>query len=137
MKLFLKLNGETLGYSLASEIKTDPPMGCGEGNFYPSPAYVAVEELFRRKTLASGITGKDDPSAMAQVQKEIERLPLSLVTEDEQALELLGLGIIDVREEMPDIPLMLEIIGLGYPIFERIFPGQYAAYENSFKTRNR
>jgi len=111
MKLFLKLDGETLGHSLASEIKTDPPMGCGEGNFYPTLAYAIVEKLFRRKTLASGIVGKADPVAMAHAQVEIKRFLLSLVTEDGETLEPIGLGIIDVREEMSEIPLMLEILG--------------------------
>jgi hypothetical protein len=132
MQLFLKCLGEILGHSLTSEIKTDPPMGAGEGPFYPTSFYAPYEQLFRQKTLACGFGGKVDLVACETLFKKIKDLKLTIETEDGNILDLSGATITDVRKELPTEQLILEFVYLHHEQFERIFPGHHAAYVASF-----
>ena len=133
VKVVLKASQVILGYVEASEARTDPAMGCGEATFHPTDSYSAVEDLFRRKTLSSGILGPRDETKLEAVAVALSAFQLALETEDGQSLAVVGFTVSDYRLELPDEPLTFEFWGMQHEQFGYVFPGAYEAYEAAHK----
>ena len=92
----------------------DPPMGVASGKFLPLPAYSAVQPQC--------IANRDLPQA---------HLELSIMCPSgEQLPAEQGVVILDYSAELGEIEV--HAAGIGYPLYEQLFPQQVAAYANQF-----
>jgi hypothetical protein len=95
----------------------DPPMGVAFGKFKPLPAYENVRT-----------------QCVALREKSQERLSLSVVQPNGQPLPAtLGVAILDYSNELGPTEIEVHALGIGYPLYEQLFPNQVAAYANQFK----
>ena len=133
MKIVLRTPEVILGYAEASEARTDPPMGCGEVTLFTTDAYSCVADLFRQKTLNSGILGPRDEAKICIADESLSTFHLSLEMEDGAPISVAGFTVSDYREELPDEPLTLEFYGMHYKHFSILFPGHYESYEQAFR----
>jgi hypothetical protein len=93
----------------------DPPMGVAFGKFLPLASYEAVQ--------GRCIAFRD----MSQ-----EHLPLSVTQPDGQLIPALGVSILDFSIELGASEIEAHVIGIGYPLYEELFPNQVAAYAKQF-----
>jgi hypothetical protein len=92
----------------------DPPMGVASGKFLPLPAYSAVQ--------SQCITSRDLPQA---------HLELSIIRPSGELLPAVhGVAILDYSVEIGEIEV--HAVGIGYPLYEQLFPQQVAAYAKQF-----
>lgn len=106
-------DGALIGYSALES--GDPPMGVAFGKFLPLPEYGAVQA----RCIAS--------RGMSQ-----EHLPLSATQSDGQLLPALGISILDCSIELGASEIEVELVGIGYPLYEQLFPNQLSAYAKQF-----
>lgn len=98
-------NSTPIGYS---ELEGgDPPMGTSVGRFLPLPSYQEVQPLL----VAARLTSQD-------------HLALTVQTTDAQG----GTQIVDFSSELGSEGIELHVCGVGYPLYEELFPGRHAAY---------
>ena len=108
--------GETLiGYSALES--GDPPMGVASGKFMPLAAYEAIR--------AQCIASRD----MSQ-----KHLAFSIVQPNGLPLPVtLGISVLDYSAELGPTEIEVHAIGIGYPLYEQLFPAQVAAYAKQFE----
>jgi hypothetical protein len=118
MSLFEVFAGGILvGYS---ELESgDPPMGVAAGKLSPSPAYRTIQ-----------------PSVVAAREGSQADLALAVRTADGQ--ELPGQGgvqILDYSAELGAEGIQVHVLGIGYPLYEELFPQHVAAYRSQFSSK--
>jgi hypothetical protein len=101
-----------VGYSALEN--GDPPMGVACGTFTPLPAYSEIQS----RCIASR------ESSQAHLALSITR-PTGEVLPAE-----LGVAILDYSVELGEIEV--HAVGIGYPLYEELFPKQVAAYAKQF-----
>lgn len=111
------LNSTAIGYS---ELEGgDPPMGVAIGKFFPLPSYQEAQ-----------------PSVIAARDDSQDHLALTVRTIDGQLLPAQGgVQIVDYSPELGAEGIELHVPGIGYPLYEELFPGRHAAYVDSFSKR--
>jgi len=95
----------------------DPPMGLAIGRFFPSPAYQQIQ-----------------PKVIAAIDSWQEHLSLT-VLDTESGLPLpaqAGVQVIDASAQLGPEGMEVHVMGIGYPLYEQLFPGRHAAYVASF-----
>ncbi|MGJ8532427.1 MAG: hypothetical protein ACSHYC_09630 [Alphaproteobacteria bacterium] len=112
-------DGKLIGHSALEG--GDPPMGCAEGRFFPNEKF----EEFQSRVLPEL---DDDP----QLRRWIG---LSVSTDGGVQIECIGVALFELdfgnyKE------LRVDAIGIGYPLYEELFPGRHAAYAASFDQSN-
>jgi hypothetical protein len=91
-------------------------MGVAGGRFLPLPAYEAIQ--------ARVVAARDTSQ---------EHLALSVRTIDGYAIQAQGgVQIIDFSSELGADVIEVHVCGIGYPLYEELFPGRHAAYVESF-----
>ena len=98
-----------------SELETgDPPMGVAIGRFYPLPAYVAIQA-----------------ACIAARNQSQEHLALSVRDSGGSVIPAQGgTAILDSSRELGEIEV--HVLGIGYPLYEELFPAHVAAYRKQF-----
>lgn len=117
MPRFEVLSGSTLvGHS---ELEAgDPPMGVAVGRFVPLPAYESIRSM-----------------VVASAEKDQSQLELSVRLAGGPVLPTQGgVQLIDFSAELGAEGLQVHALGIGYPLYQELFPMHVAAYENQFRT---
>jgi len=95
----------------------DAPMGCASGLFVPEPAYSEIRAYV--------------VSTFNTVQNELQ---LTVRTADGELLDPVGgIRISDLSAELGAEGLEIDVIGVGFPTYERLFPQHVHAYDEQFK----
>ena len=101
--------GETLiGHSALES--GDPPMGVASGKFFALPAYAFIQPQF--------IASRDLPQS--HLALTIVRPNGDLIPSEH------GVTILDYSAELGEIEV--HVVGIGYPLYEELFPNLAAAY---------
>lgn len=95
----------------------DPPMGVAIGRFFPQPEYETI-----RPAVAAAFSSSQDQLRLSVVDTETG-LPLPAEG---------GAQILDASDDVGPEGMEIHVLGIGYPLYEQLFPGRYAAYEASF-----
>ena len=108
-----------IGYS---ELETgDPPMGVASGKLLPLPAFEAIRPLF--------VGTLDCPSQTP--------FTLAVRTSDGRAIQAQGgVHVNDYSALFGHEYIEVEALGIGYPLYEELFPGRYAKYEAGFRKKS-
>lgn len=93
----------------------DAPMGVAFGAFEPAAGYEKVQEFCK--------ANRADQSS----------LQLSVKTESGQFIPCAGIGILDFSEEPALSCIEVNVLGIPYPLYEKLFPQHVQAYEQQFK----
>src|SRR5262245_39651029 len=118
----------------AELIPTDPPMGCASGPFYPNDDYKEIQPIIREHNLYDGTLGEVNEQKRTEAQAKIDALLLSVITEDGEALDpLSGVHIVDFSEELDEDPYQLDVLGLPFDIYDRLFPLAWQEYLDRVK----
>lgn len=132
MRCNLYANEELVGW--AELISTDPPMGCASGPFYPNDSYRKIQPIIREYHLFDGTLGEVNGEKRTEAQAKIDALRLSVITEDGEVLDPAGgIHIADFSEELDEDPYQLDVIGLPFDIYDRLFPLAWQEYLNNVK----
>lgn len=127
MRCKLYANGELIGW--AELISADPPMGCASGPFYPNDNYRKIQPIIREYNLYDGTLGEVNEQKRLKAQAKIDALRLSVITEDGEVLDpLSGVHIVDFSEELKEDPYQLDVLGLPFDIYDRLFPLAWQEY---------
>ncbi|QZI69985.1 hypothetical protein K5F93_27140 [Pseudomonas protegens] len=89
----------------------DPPMGVAWGQFIAAPAYAALQEQVR------ALTGGADQSSL---QLQVYHL--------DQPVPAMGVSLQDYSAECGAEAIEISVLGIGYPLYEQLFPHAVAAY---------
>ena len=117
---------------LAELAPADPPMGSASGSFYPNDDYKKIQPIIREHNLYDGTLGGVDEEKLLVAQAKIDALGLSVITEDGEALEPLnGVHIVDFSEELDEDPYQIDVLGLPFDSFDRLFPSAWQEYLDS------
>jgi len=132
MRCNLYANDVSVGW--ADLISTDPPMGCASGPFYPNDNYRKIQPIIREVHLYDGTLGEANGEKRMDAQDKIDALRLSVVTEDGETLDpLSGVHIVDFSEELDEDPYQLDVLGLPFDIYDRLFPLAWQEYLDRVK----
>jgi hypothetical protein len=103
-------NTTAIGYS---ELEYgDPPMGVALGRFFPLPGYEAIQ-----------------PRVVAARAGLQTHLALTVRTADGHSIPAQGgVQINDCSAELGPEGIEVAVLGIGYPLYEELFPGRYAQY---------
>lgn len=93
----------------------DPPMGVAFGEFIPEPGYAQIEHECK--------TNHQDQS----------KLGLMVRTPAGEAIPCVGVSILDYSSEGGDGFAEVNVLGIGYPLYEQLFPDHVRGYEQKFK----
>jgi hypothetical protein len=117
-------NGILVG---AAELSAgDPPMGVAFGAFLPDGAYKEIQPIVRENSI--GLPAVADTQERIERQAKYDALRLSVITEDGEVLEAVGIGIIDFSEELDTDPYLLEVVGIPSEVYRRLFPIGWQQY---------
>jgi len=106
-----------VGYSELE--RGDPPMGVAEGRFFPSPAYGTIQT-----------------AVVAAREGSQAHLTLVVRTADGRELPAQGgIRIIDYSAELGIEEIEIEVLGIGYPLYEELFPEHVVAYRSRFSEK--
>jgi hypothetical protein len=120
----------------AELIPADPPMGSAGGPFYPNDDYKKIQPVIREHHLHDGTLGEVNEQKLREAQDKINALRLSVITEDGEALDpLSGAHIVDYSEELDKDPYQLDVLGLPFDIYDRLFPLAWQEYLDRFKDK--
>ncbi|WP_177330325.1 hypothetical protein [Pseudomonas sp. PH1b] len=109
---FKVYQGSTLlGWSALES--ADPPMGVAFGQFIPAAAYAALQERVRALTAA----------AQVELQLQVHHL--------DQPVPAMGVSIQDYSAECGADAIEITVLGIGYPLYEQLFPHAVAAYQQA------
>jgi len=110
-------NMTAIGYS---ELESgDPPMGVATGRFLPLLAYEAIQ-----------------PMVIAARNSSQTHLALTVRTANGHAIPAQGgVRINDYSAELGSEDIDVEVLGIGYPLYEELFPGRHATYAAGFRKR--
>jgi len=132
MRCNLYANDELVGWTELTH--TDPPMGCASGPFYPNESYRRIQPIIREYNLYDGTLGEVNEQKRIEAQDKIDALRLSVVTEDGETLDpLSGVHIVDFSEELVEDPYQLDVLGLPFDIYDRLFPLAWQEYLDGSK----
>jgi len=121
----------------AELIPADPPMGSASGPFYPNENYQRIQPIIREHNLYDGTLGEVNEQKLWEAQAKINALRLSVITEDGEALDpLSGVNIVDFSEELDEDPYQLDVLGLPFDIFDRLFPSAWQEYLDKGKEQD-
>ena len=96
---------------------SDPPMGTVGGRFFPLPAYESIQPMI--------VAARDHSQA---------HLALTVRTADGRLIPAQGgVQILDYSAELGADGIEVHVYGIGYPLYEELFPGRHAAYVEGFK----
>lgn len=96
----------------------DPPMGCADGRFLPSPHYTSIQAA----VVSSG--GSEQSALHLSVR----------LAETGEVLELVGgVSLLDFSAELGADEMEVSALGLAYPRYGELFPHHVAAYDAMFK----
>ena len=128
-------NGMLVG---SAELRpADPPMGCASGPFYPNDNYQKIQPIIRGHNLYDGTLGEVNEQKRIEAQDKIDALRLSVTTEDGEALDpLSGVHIADFSGELDEDPYELEVLGLPFDIYDRLFPLAWQEYLDKGKEQD-
>jgi len=125
-------NGKLVGS--AELIPTDPPMGCASGPFYPNDGYRKIQPIIREYHLYDGTLGEVNGQKRLEAEAKIDALRLSVITEDGEVLDPeVGVHISDFSEELDEDPYQLDVLGLPFDIYDRLFPLAWQEYLDRVK----
>lgn len=96
----------------------DPPMGCAEGNFFPSADF----EQF----VANKLPENDQDIAVKRW------IGLSTITPAGEQVECADVVLFEYNFGS-EKEFRVDVIAIVNPLYETLFPGRYAAYEASLK----
>ncbi|HEY8459668.1 MAG TPA: hypothetical protein VIM99_04765 [Blastocatellia bacterium] len=126
-------NGKLVGS--AELTPADPPMGSASGPFYPNDDYKKIQPIIREQLLYDGTLGEANAQKRLEAQAKIDALRLSVVTEDGEILDPAGaVHIADFSEELDEDPYQLDVLGLPFEIYDRLFPSAWQEYLNDYGT---
>ncbi len=129
MRCNIYANGELVGWAELNS--ADPPMGCASGPFHPNDNYKKIQPIIREYHLYDGTLGEVDSQKRIEAQAKIDALRLSVVTEDGEVLDpACGVHIADFSEELDEDPYQIDVIGLPFDIYDRLFPSAWQEYLN-------
>ena len=96
----------------------DAPMGCASGRFHPESGYSAIRAYV--------------VSTLNTVQ---DQLRLTVRTNDGEMLDPIGgVRISDLSAEPGEVEgLEVDVVGISYPTYERLFSNHVQAYDEQFK----
>jgi hypothetical protein len=115
-------------------IPVDPPMGCASGPFYPNDSYRKIQPIIREYHLYDGTLGEVNGQKRIEAEAKIDALRLSVITEDGEVLDPeVGVHIADFSEELDEDPYQLDVLGLPFDIYDRLFPSAWQEYLNHVK----
>jgi hypothetical protein len=135
MRCNLYANDELVGW--AELTHTDPPMGCASGPFYPNDNYRKIQPIIREYNLYDGTLGEVNEQKRIEAQDKIDGLRLSVVTEDGETLDpLSGVNIVDFSEELDEDPYQIDVLGLQFDTYERLFPSAWQEYLDNRKEQD-
>ena len=118
----------------AELIPTDPPMGCASGPFYPNDGYRKIQPIIREYHLYDGTLGEVNGQKRLEAEAKIDALRLSVITEDGEVLDPeVGVHISDYSEELDEDPYQLDVLGLPFDIYDRLFPLAWQEYLDRVK----
>ena len=118
----------------AELIPTDPPMGCASGPFYPNDGYRKIQPIIREYHLYDGTLGEVNGQKRLEAEAKIDALRLSVITEDGEVLDPeVGVHISDFSEELDEDPYQLDVLGLPFDIYDRLFPLAWQEYLDRVK----
>jgi hypothetical protein len=107
-------------------------MGSASGSFYPNDDYKKIQPVIREHNLYDGTIGEVDEGKLLVAQAKIDALGLSVITEDGEALDPLnGVHIVDFSEELDEDPYQIDVLGLPFDSFDRLFPSAWQEYLDS------
>jgi hypothetical protein len=117
MHRFEICSGDTLvGWSDLE--RGDPPMGCADGRFFPSPHYISIQAA------VVSSSGSDQSDLRLSVR----------LAETGEVLDLVGgVSLLDFSSELGADEMEVSAQGLGYPRYGELFPHHVTAYEAMFK----
>ena len=125
-------NGMLIGS--AELIPVDPPMGCASGPFYPNDSYRKIQPIIREYHLYDGTLGEVNGQKRIEAEAKIDALRLSVTTEEGEVLDTeVGVHIADFSEELGEDPYQLDVLGLPFDIYDRLFPLAWQEYLNHVK----
>jgi hypothetical protein len=116
MSRFEVFSGTTLiGYS---DLESgDPPMGVALGRFTPLPSYASIKK-----------------AVVAARERDQSDLCLSVRASNGLILPAQnGVQILDFSAELGAEELEVHVVGIGYPLYQELFPSHVKTYENQFK----
>lgn len=87
----------------------DPPMGVAAGRFIPLPQYEGIR-----------------PAVVAARSSIQTHLALTVRTADGRLTPAAGTQINDYSVELGPEGIEVEVYGIGYPLYEELFPGRHA-----------
>ena len=115
-------------------IPVDPPMGYASGQFYPNDSYRKIQPIIREYHLYDGTLGEVNGEKRIEAEVKIDALRLSVITEDGEVLDPeVGVHIADFSEELDEDPYQLDVLGLPFDIYDRLFPSAWQDYLNHVK----
>jgi hypothetical protein len=131
LKCNVYANGKLVGS--AELAPADPPMGSASGPFYPNDNYRKIRPLIREYLLYDGTLGGADAQKRLEAQAKIDALGLSVITEDGEVLDSASsVNIADFSEELTEDPYQLDVLGLPFEIYDRLFPSAWQEYLNDY-----
>jgi hypothetical protein len=132
LRCHVHANGKLVGS--AELIPTDPPMGCASGPFYPNDDYRKIQPIIREYHLYDGTLGEVNGQKRLEAEAKIDALRLSVITEDGEVLDPeVGVHISDFSEELDEDPYQLDVLGLPFDIYDRLFPLAWQEYLDRVK----
>jgi hypothetical protein len=99
----------------------DAPMGVAAGRFIPLPAYEQI-----RASVPTDLVKRKTPS----------QDHLNLTIRETGGKEVIGSGgvhITDCSEALGPDGIEVELLGVGYPLYEELFPQHVAAYKKQWR----
>jgi hypothetical protein len=93
----------------------DAPMGVAEGRFMPSPAYATIQA-----------------QVIAARERTQDHLSLSARFAGRDLPAEGGVHILDYSAELGTAGLQVSLLGIGYSLYEQLFPEHVAAYKAKF-----
>ena len=120
-------NGKLIGR--AELAPADPPMGSASGSFYPNDDYKKIQPVIREHNLYDGTLGEVDEGKRLVTEAKINALGLAVITEAGETLDPLnGVHIVDFSEELDEDPYQIDVLGLSFDIYDRLFPSAWQEY---------
>ena len=108
----IHFDGKLIGHS---ELEGgDPPMGCAEGVFKPTENFADFA--------ANAPKAKEEDPAVTRWSG------LKLTTASGEPIDCIDVVLMEVKF-IDETERRVDAIGIGYPLYEDLFPGRYAAYE--------
>ena len=95
----------------------DPPMSVAIGRFWSVPAY----ETIQSRVVAAFDLPQNDLAFVVVDTETGSSLPAQG-----------GTQILDASGDLGPEGIEIHVLGIEYPLYEKRFPGRYAAYEASF-----